>query len=87
MGSAAAIKSGNVPGELYGVMTHVSPETYKTGTSTSNMMFHRDCFGLAMQKGVKIENFARVGWLDHFGGSELYGLAEIRDDHGCELRS
>lgn len=86
-GQATKAFSGQVPGELYGVMVHVSPETYKTANDTSNMMFHRDCFGLAMQKNVKIEEFARVGWLDHFGASELYGLAELRDDHGVEIRS
>ena len=87
IGSGMSIKSGNVPGELYGAPTHISPEVYKTGTSTSNMLLHKDCLALAMQKSVKIESFARVGWLDHFGGSELYGVKEMRDDHGCELRS
>lgn len=87
IGSGNAIKSGNVPGELYGAMVHISPETYKTGTSTSNMLIHRECLGLAMQKDVKIETFARIGWVDAFGGSELYGVKEMRDDHGCELRS
>lgn len=87
IGSGSAIKSGNVPGELYGAMVHISPEAYKTSTSTSNMLIHRECLALAMQKAVKIEQFARVGWLDHFGGSELYGVKEMRDDHGVELRS
>ena len=87
VGNGNAIRSGNVPGELYGAMVHVSPETYKTGTSTSNMLIHKSCLALAMQKEVKVENFARVGWLDHFGASELYGVKEMRDDHGCEIRS
>jgi hypothetical protein len=87
MGSGEAIKAGQVPGELYGVMTHVSPEVYKTGNNTSNFMFHRDCLALAMQKDIKIEQFARVGWLDDFGGSELYGVKVLRADHGVELKS
>lgn len=86
-GEAGRAFKGNVPGEIYGVMAHVSPEVYITGTSTSNMMFHREALGLAMQKTIKVEDFARVGWLDDFGGSELYGFAELRDDHGVELRS
>ena len=85
--SAKGITSGRVPGELYGAMAHISTNVYKTGTSTSNFLIHRDCLALAMQKGVKIEQFARVGWLDHFGGSELYGVKEMRDDQGVELRS
>lgn len=87
IGSGSAIKTGNVPGELYGAMVHISPEVYKTGNNTSNMLIHRECLALAMQKNVKIEQFARVGWLDHFGGSELFGTQEMRDDHGVELRS
>lgn len=87
IGSGSAIKSGNVPGELYGAVVHISPEVYNSSTSVSNMLIHRDCLALAMQKDVKIESFARVGWLDHFGGSELYGVKEMRDDHGVELRS
>lgn len=87
IGPNSAIRSGNVPGELYGAMVHISPETYKTGSSTSNMLFHRECLALAMQKDVKMEQFARIGWVDAFGGSELYGVKEMRDDHGVELRS
>ncbi len=87
IGPNGAIKTGNVPGELYGAMVHISPEVYNSSTSVSNMLIHRECLALAMQKAVKIEAFARVGWLDHFGGSELYGVKEMRDDHGVELRS
>lgn len=81
------IKTGNVPGEIYGAQVHVSPEVYITGSNTSNMLIHRDCLALAIQKGIKVENFARVGWLDHFGASQLYGVKELRDDQGVELRS
>lgn len=80
------ILKGNM-GELYGVAIHVSPETYKTSNNTSNMMFHRECFGLAIQKDIKVEKFARTAFTDRMGASELYGLAELRDDHGVELRS
>lgn len=80
------ILKGNV-GEIYGVAVHVSPETYKTSNDTSNMMFHRDCFGLAIQKGVKMEEFARTAFTRRMGGSELYGVKEMRDDQGVELRS
>ncbi len=86
-GDGKLIMTGKVPGELYGVMCHVSPEVYNFSTNVSNMMFHKSAIGLAMQKNIKVENFARVGWLDDFGASELYGYAELRDDHGVELRS
>jgi hypothetical protein len=86
-GTARIANVGKVPGEIYGAMVHISPLVYNSSTNVSNMLFHRSCLALAMQKGVKMEQFARVGWLDHFGGSELYGVKEMRDDHGVELRS
>lgn len=81
------ITNGEVPGEIYGTQVHVSPEVYKTSNNTSNTMFHRSAYGLAMQKEVKMEQFARIGWVDAFGGSELYGVKLMRDDQGCEVRS
>lgn len=74
-------------GEIYGVMTHVTPEVYKTGNNTSNMMFHRDAFALAVQKNIKMEQFARTSFTQRMGASELYGVKELRDDHGVEIRS
>lgn len=79
--------NGQVPGEIYGVTTHVSPEVLISGSNTSNLMFHKEAIGLAIQKNVKMENFARVGWLDDFGGSHLYGASVLRSDHMVELRS
>lgn len=86
-GERDLVQVGKVPGEIYGVMTHVSPEVYTSGGNASNLMFHRDFAGLAIQRDIKLEQFARVGWLDDIGGSELYGVAALRTDHGVELRS
>lgn len=80
------IVKGNM-GEIYGVNVHVTPETYKTGNNTSNMLFHRDALALAIQKDVKIEQFARTGFVTPIGASSLYGVKELRDDHGVEIRS
>lgn len=77
---------GNL-GEVYGVSMNFSPEVYSSINNDSNMIFHRECFGLAMQKGVKMTQFAKTAWTDRVGGSELYGVKEIRDDHGVEIRS
>lgn len=85
-GGKSPILKGNV-GEIYGVMVHVSPETYKTVNNTSNMMFHRDCFGLALQQTPKAVQFGKQGFSDRVGMSELYGVKEMRDDHGVEIRS
>lgn len=80
------ILKGNI-GELYGARVHISPNTYKTSNNTSNMLFHRDTFGLAMQKKAKIEQWARTAFTDVMAGQELYGVKEMRDDQGCEIRS
>jgi len=84
-GESPIIK-GNI-GELYGVMCHVSPEVYKSGNNTSNMMFHRDALALAVQKNLKVEQFARTGFLTPIGASQLYGVKELRDDHGVMIKS
>lgn len=84
-GESPILKGGI--GELYGVTAHISPEVYKATNNTSNMMFHRDAMALAMQKDLKIEEFARTGFVTPVGASELYGVKELRDDHGVELRS
>lgn len=87
IGSGQSIRNGQIPVDIYGAMAHVSSNVYKTGSNTSNMLIHKDALCMAMQKGVKIEQMARVGFLDHLGGSELYGVVELRDDQGCEIRS
>ncbi len=86
-GTLSPVKNGEVPSQIYGASSHVSPETYITGNNTSNLLFHKDAFALAMQKEPKMEMFARVGFLDDFGGSQLYGYTIIRNDHAVEVRS
>lgn len=86
-GSDRLVNVGRVPGELYGVVTHVTPEVYVSSGNTSNLMFHKQFLGLAMQKDIKVESFARVGFLDDFGASQLYGYSVMRSDHAVEVRS
>ncbi len=86
-GTPSPVKNGEVPSQIYGASAHVSPEVYITASNTSNLLFHKDAFALAMQKEPKIEQFARVGFLDDFGGSQLYGYQIMRNDHAVEVRS
>jgi len=69
------------------VMGHISPEVYKNGAETSGVLFHRDAFALAMQKDVKIEEFARTRFTTPIGASVLYGVKILRNDHAVELKS
>lgn len=84
-GESPVVK-GNI-GELYGVAMFVTPEVTTSGSETKNLMFHKSAFGLAMQKDIKVEKFARTQFSDRMGASELYGVAELRDDHACKVKS
>lgn len=80
------IYKGNI-GQLYGVEVLVTPEVTTSGSTAQNLMYHRSAFGLAMQKDIMIEKFARTQFADRLGGSELYGCAVLRDDHAVQVRS
>ncbi len=86
-GTPSPVKNGEVPSQIYGASAHVSPEVYISASNVSNLLFHKDAFALAMQKEPKMEQFARVGFLDDFGGSQLYGYQIMRNDHAVEVRS
>lgn len=82
---ASPIVKGNI-GQLYGVEVHVSPNI-AAGPPAQNLMFHRSAFGLAMQRDIKVEKFARTQFADRMGASELYGNAILRDDHAIQVQS
>lgn len=79
------IMKGNI-GQLYGVELHVSPNV-AGGPPAQNLMFHRSAFGLALQKDIKVEKFARTSFADRMGASELYGVAILRDNHAVQVQS
>ena len=89
---AVARSAGDSPivkglmGEIYGVQIMVSTRV-ETNSATENIMWHKSAFGLAMVKDVKMEQFARTQFSDRMGSSELYGFAELRDDHAVQVRS
>lgn len=88
LGSANSIgiRKGDI-GELYGVTTLVSTNVGKTASERENIMWQKSAFALAMVKQVKIEKFARTKFSQTLGSSELYGVAEMRDDHALKLKS
>jgi len=86
-GTPSPVKNGEVPSQIYGASAPVSPAVYISASNVSNVLFHKAAFALAMQKEPKMEQFARVGYLDDFGGSQLYGYCIMRNDHAVEVRS
>lgn len=80
------VYKGNI-GQLYGVEVLITPEVTTSGSTARNLMFHRSAFGLALQRDIMIEKFARTQFADRIGGSELYGVAVLRDDHAVQVQS
>lgn len=68
-------------GELYGLEIHMSPEITSSSSAFENLLWHKSAIGLAMQKDIKVEKFARTNFSDRMGASELYGVKTLRTDH------
>lgn len=86
--SGNPVESGKVAGMLYGVQTHMSTNILKTGSNTSNMLFHRDALALALQKGPRVQSEYKLedlGWLVVVDA--IYGVIEVRDNHGLEIKT
>ena len=86
--SGRPVESGKLSGSLYGVSTHMSTNILKAGTSTSNMMFHRDALALAMQKGPRVQSdylTPALSWL--VVADAIYGVKEVRDTFGVLVKS
>lgn len=81
-----AIRTGDI-GELYGVKFMVSSNVVLDTGETKNLMWHKSAMGLAMAKDVRMEKWARTKFSDRLAGSELYGVAELRDDHAVGMTS
>lgn len=84
--SESPILKGNI-GELYGVKVFTSTRVPTVTGETHNILWQRDAFGLAMQKDIKVEKMDRTQLSTRVIGSELYGCAELRDDHAVKLKS
>jgi len=81
------VESGKI-GMIYGVSTHISTNIYNSGTSTNDMMFHKDAMGLALQKSPKTNadyNVASIAW--EVVTDTIYGVSEMRDDHAILIKT
>lgn len=86
--SGRPVESGKLSGMLYGVKTYMSTNILKSGTSTSNMLFHRDALALAMQKGPRVQSEYITAALSNLVVADvLYGVREVRDTFGVLVRS
>ncbi|MCR4307663.1 MAG: hypothetical protein NUV80_03810 [Candidatus Berkelbacteria bacterium] len=91
-GSAPMIGGqGGMVRNVFGVPIYMSTNIAQvSGTPgiVHNLLFHRDFAVLAMQKDVSIERERKATWLGTaYVGSALWGYAELRDDHGIDVRT
>jgi N4-gp56 family major capsid protein len=89
LGTGEAIKTGMI-GKIYGMEVFSSTNIVTTTASPNvvhNLMFHKDAFGLAMQKEIISEkNRTPKGLSDVYISQVLYGVKELRDDHAVDVR-
>jgi N4-gp56 family major capsid protein len=88
-GQPSAIKTGKV-GMILGSEVYMSQNlvvTAGTPVQNNNLYFHRESFGLAVQKGIKVEMQRKTEYLgDLIVASALWGGTVIRADHGVVVR-
>ena len=86
--SGKPVESGQLSGMIYGVMTHMSNNILKTGNNTSNILMHRDALALAMQVAPRTQSDYSLKDLANLVVVDtIYGVIEVRDNHGVEVRT
>lgn len=80
------VEGGRVVG-LYGTPVEVTSRITTTSSKRDNVLFHREAFGVVMQKDFKMEKFARTRYSTNYAGSALYGVKILRDNHAVWVTS
>lgn len=80
------VGDGRVVG-LYGTPVEVSTRVTTTSALRDNVLFHKEAFGVVLQKDFRMEKFARVRYSTNYAGSALYGVATLRDNHAVWVTS
>lgn len=78
------VEGGRIMG-LYGTAVVVTPLVTTVAGTRENCLFHKEAFGVVMQREFKIEKFSRTEFATGYGASALYGVAELRDEHGIRV--
>lgn len=78
------VEGGRLTG-LYGTTVVVTPLVTTSAGQRQNVLMHKQCLGVVMQREFKIEKFSRTEFATGYGASALYGVAELRDDHGIQV--
>ena len=76
----------NVPA-LYGCKWYETAELTTTGGISYNLLLHKKCLAMGMQKTINLVRFAKIALSRRINGNCLYGTKTFREDHGCQLRT
>lgn len=85
-GKGLQVENGRVSA-LYGTPVTTTPLVTTTSGKRDNVLFHKDAFGIVMQREFKMEKFARVQFAQPYAASALYGVATLRDNHAVWMQS
>jgi hypothetical protein len=87
---ADRVNTGRI-GEVYGVEVVTStnlPFTDASPDQESNVMFHRECFALAMQQAPRVQSQYKIEKLgDQLVIDAIWGVGEYRDAFGVWVKS
>jgi hypothetical protein len=72
---------------LYGTPVVVTPLITTSAGVRQNVLFHKEAFGVVMQRDFTFEKFARTEFATPYGASALYGVAEVRDNHAIQVQT
>ena len=75
-------------GRAYGADAFMSTQVAKAGNNTSNMLIHKDALALAIQRDFRTQSDYILQYLGTLVVCDVsYGVAELRDNAGIEVRS
>jgi hypothetical protein len=88
VGNGTQIRPDGLVGMLYNAGVYMTTQIAKSGNNISNMFFHKDALAAAVQQSPRVQSEYKLeylGWLTVV--DILYGVVELRDNAGVELRS
>ena len=80
------VDQGRVVG-LYGTPVEITTRVTTTSSLRDNVLFHKEAFGVVLQKDFNMQKFAKVRYSTNYAGSALYGVATLRDNHAVWVTS
>ena len=76
----------NIPA-LYGCKWYETAEVTTAANITYNLLLHKKCLAMGMQKTLEIIKFAKIALTKRINGNCLYGVKTFRQDFGCQIKT